>query len=383
MANTKNKNMMLKRVFLYTFILTFTVLVAAFASGASAYNCKPGDTVCENAKENMNANKNEAYTYTKKAQSVSEIIKQLDSEIAQLNASIAENEAKVAELNVEIEKTEKKLAENQSALAEMLINMHFNSDTEPITILAGSKSISDYAEKQAREEVAKQEISAASEKVKEAKIKLNTQRQEAEKAIQLSKENKKTVASKRSDQDALRSQYQQNADEASAVAKYWEKQVQALAWTPPSNTTGLGSRMWGAANTYPYRNNCPGDNVRYSAYGGAVCQCTSYASWKAKEKWGITNTWGGHARSYVNASGYYVPATGGTTYVDKNPAANSIAIQLGGEYGHVMWVESVNANGSINVTEYNVNWPSIGCYIGDFCSRTNVGSANTWFLHFD
>ena len=383
MGNTKNKKMILKRVFLYTFVLTFTVLVAGFASGVSAYNCKPGDTVCENAKSNMQANKNEAYAYTKKAETVGEIIKQLDSEISQLNASIAENEAKIAELNVEIQKTEKKLAENQAALAEMLINMHFNSDSEPITILAGSKSISDFAEKQAREDVAKQEIAAAGERVKETKAKLNSQREEAEKAIQLSKENKNLVASKRADQESLRSEYQQSANEASAVAKYWEKQVQALAWTPPSNTTGSGVRMWGANNTYPYRNNCPGDNVRYSAYGGAVCQCTSYASWKAKEKWGITNTWGGHARNYVNASGYYVPATGGRTYVDKNPAANTIAIQTGGAYGHVMWVESVNANGSINVTEYNVNWPSIGCNIGDFCSRSNVGSAGTWFLHFD
>ena len=45
--------MILKRVFLYTFVLTFTVLVAGFASGVSAYNCKPGDTVCENETEDV------------------------------------------------------------------------------------------------------------------------------------------------------------------------------------------------------------------------------------------------------------------------------------------------------------------------------------------
>ena len=290
---------------------------------------------------------------------------------------------KFDDLNQQIKETEKKLNDEQEALAELLVNMHFEGDAEPITILAGSKSISDYAEKQAREDVAKQEIAAASERVKQLKENLNTQKTEAEIALKSSEDKRALVVSKQSSQRELQEQYNKSADDASALASYWEEQVKALAWTPPSNSTGNGSRTWGANNSYPYRYNCPGDNVRYSAYGGAVCQCTSYASYKAYEKWGISNTWGGHAYNYVNAVGYTVPSTGVKTYVDKNPAANTIAIQLGGAYGHVMWVEGVNADGSINVTEYNVNWPSIGCYLGDFCSRNHVGSAGTYFLHFD
>lgn len=155
------------------------------------------------------------------------------------------------------------------------------------------------------------------------------------------------------------------------------------SWVPPSNTYSSGGRLNGAANTYPYRDKCPADNVKYSAYGGLVCQNTSYASWKAYEKWGITNTWGGNASNYVNARGYYVPSNGARTYVDRNPAPYTIAVQFGGAYGHVMWVESVNENDTVNVTEYNINWPSIGCSIGDFCSRQNVGTSNMWFVHFE
>ena len=377
--NTK----ILKKIFGYMFIFTFFGLVVITASQVDAYNCKAGDTECEAAKANMKANQNEAKEYTEKAESVGQVISQLNAEIKTLNDEIVANEAKIVELNAEIETNETKLAETQAALAEMLVNMHFNGDSEPITILAGSKTISDYAEKQAREDVAKQEISAASERIKEIKEDLTNKKADVEKALAVSEENRKLVASKKSSQESLKAEYDKSANEATALASYWEEQLKALAWTPPSNTVGYGSRNWGANNTYPYRYNCPQDNVRYSAYGGAVCQCTSYASYKAYEKWGISNTWGGHAYNYVNASGYYVPSTGARTYVDKNPAANTIAIQLGGAYGHVMWVESVNADGSINVTEYNVNWSSIGCYLGDFCSRNNVGSSGTWFLHFD
>ncbi|MDO4752744.1 MAG: CHAP domain-containing protein [Candidatus Saccharibacteria bacterium] len=378
----KNKNSY-KRIFGYSFIMTLVALLTIFTVKTSAYNCKPGDTECEAAKANMQQNQAAANEFSNKADSVAGVIDQLNSEIGSLNGEIAASENKIKELKVQITETEQKLSETQAALAEMLVNMHFSGDSEPITILAGSKSISDYAEKQAREDVAKQEITAASERVKTMREELQAKKDEAEQTLE-SLEGKRTlVASKRETQKSLMAEYEKNADEASALASYWEEQLKALAWTPPSNSVGNGSRSWGANNTYPYRYNCPQDNVRYSAYGGAVCQCTSYASYKAQERWGIVNTWGGHAYNYVNAVGYTVPSTGIRTYVDKNPAPNTIAIQLGGSYGHVMWVESVNANGSINVTEYNVNWPSIGCYLGDFCSRNNVGSAGTWFLHFD
>lgn len=374
-----------KKVKIYT-ILTI-VLVSVFGiminSTAEAYICRDGDTACEEAKKNMQDNQSAANAYTKKADSVGALIEQLNDEINDLNNAIAENEAKVAKLNKEIEKTEAKLEDEQEALAELLVNMHFDSDAEPIRILAGATSISDLAEKAARDEVVKQEIATASDKVKAAKEKLDQEKADVEAKLKENQSSRELLASKQADQKDLKEKYEKNADDASAVAAYWEKQFQALAWTPPSNTSGNGNRWAGTSNTYPYAGNCPQDNVQYSAYGGAVCQCTSYASWKAKEKWGITNTWGGNAYSYENGAGKYVPGSGIYSYVDSSPAPYTIAIWKSGQYGHVAWVESVNADGSINISEYNVNWPSIGCYIGDYCSRTGVGSAGVRFLHFN
>ncbi len=374
-----------KKVKIY--IIVALALVGIFGavinSNVEAYLCKPGDTKCEEAKKNMQDNQSAANSYTKKADSVGAIIEQLNGEIDELNNTIAENEAKVAKLNKEIEKTEAKLEDEQEALAELLVNMHFESDAEPIRILAGATSISDLAEKAARDEVVKQEIASASDKVKAAKEKLDQEKADVEAKLKENEASRSLLASKKADQKDLKEKYEKNADDASAVAAYWEKQVQALAWTPPSNTSGNGNRWAGTSNTYPYAGNCPQDNVQYSAYGGAVCQCTSYASWKAKEKWGITNTWGGNAYSYENGAGHYVPGSGIYSYVDSSPAPNTIAIWKSGPYGHVAWVESVNADGSINISEYNVNWPSIGCYIGDYCSRTGVGSAGVRFLHFN
>ena len=382
-----------KKIKIWTLILAVTTsflgLMINFT--ADAYICKKGDTECEEAKQKMQDNQKAAKNYADKADSVGEIIEQLSGEISDMNKIIASNEVRIKRLNREIKETEQKLEDEQSALTELLVNMHFESDAEPIRILAGATSISDLAEKAAREEVVKQEIATASEKVKEAKEKLNQEKAEVEATLKENEESRAVLAQKKSDQKELKEQYEKDADDAEAVAAYWEKQVKAMAWTPPSNTSGYGSRWTGAGNSYPYQNVCnsdyvyAGSNIKYP-YGGLICQCTDYASYKAKEAWGITNNWGGHAYAYGNGAGKKVPSNGATTYVDYSPAPKTIAIWPAtgtSPYGHVAWVESVNANGSINVSEYNVNWPSIGCYTKDFCSRNGVGSAGVKFLHFE
>lgn len=382
--------------------LGYSCLVAVFMALAGglvgttlptqAYTCKPGDTECEEAKAKMQENQSAAASYTNKANSVSEIIEQLNSEIASINNTIAENEAKVKKLNKEIEKTEERLDDELSALAELLVNTHFESDAEPIMIAAGSTSISDLAEKSARGEVAKQEIATASKKIKETRQQLNEQRDEVQTTLEANEQSRMALAAKKESQKELKSSYENSADEAAAVASYWEDKVAAMAWTPPANASGSGTRNPSARNSYPYSGVC-GPDFNYGLpgnwtfpYGGLICQCTDYASYKASERWGITNTWGGDAWAYIYAGGRYVPNSGKYTYVNSTPAPQTIAVwpaSYPGATGHVAWVESVNANGSINITEYNVNWPANGCYEKDFCARDGVGTAGVNFVHFE
>ncbi|MDO5480353.1 MAG: CHAP domain-containing protein [Candidatus Saccharibacteria bacterium] len=386
MVMLKDRNLILKRVFLYSFVFSFLVLAAVLAvkTSARSYTCMVGDAnyeACMNAKDEMNGYKAVATANANESKTVAEEINRIGQEINQINAEIAANEAKIVETNQKIAENEKKLNDHQVALAEMLIDMHFTPGTEPISLLAGSESISDYVEKQAREDAAQEEVIEISKEIKKLKEELEKEKQEAERRIQANQSAREEANQKRAKQNELKAEYDKNANDATVLASYWEDILEDLAWKP-AVTVGAGGKWAGRGNTYPYQNNCPRDNNRYTAYNGNVCQCTSYASWKAYEKWGVTAKMGGHARSYVNAE-VHVPTTGITTYVDNVPAPYTIAVQTGGAYGHVMWVESVNSNGTINVTEYNVSWASIGCYAGDFCSRQGVGTANTWFIHFE
>ena len=73
----------------------------------------------------------------------------------------------------------------------------------------------------------------------------------------------------------------------------------------------------------------------------------------------------------------YVSQLGFKFVVTTTPVANSIAVQTGGSStGHVAWVESVNANGTINITEYNNKYSSASGRWGDFGSRINVPASS-------
>ena len=62
--------------------------------------------------------------------------------------------------------------------------------------------------------------------------------------------------------------------------------------------------------------------------------------------------------------------------VDTNPEAYTVAVSTSGYWGHVMWVHSVNGNGTVNISEYN------GSYEFNYATRT-VSTAGLEFIHFN
>ena len=308
-------------------------------------------------------------------------VMELNSQIAAMQRQIADTVAQVDDLKDQIKKTEKKLAEEQDALAELLINMHFEGDAEPITILAGSSSISDLSERMARNEVVKEQITATAENIKEQKAKLEEDKAKVEQLLEQQKESKAQLESARAEQQALVVKYENDAAayEAQAKAALAEKRAAEEKYQREHPEIFAQGLVYGGANTYPWQANCPGDmDAYYTMYGGRyiggyVCECTSYAGWKAYEATGgtLAISWWGNAKSWAQS------ARNAGFRVDHNPSAGSIG-QSGnpGDYGtgHVFWVESVNADGSVNITEYN-NWWSTGkltgsYHVGDFGAQT-------------
>ena len=382
---------MLSRLKLKKTLLAMSVfaLFCGVVTPAFAINYCTSDE-CKKAQSRETELNKKATEATEVADTLEAKIAELNSEIAELEASIATNEAIAKDLTEQIEATEAKLNSDQEALAEMLIDMHFSGNSEPIRILASASSISDLAKKQAREEVVKQEIAAVSAEVKELKAELETQRETIKELIAEQSSKRAEASSKRAEQIALEEKYRNNADAYAADAEKARLEKEKLIADEIAKYNSGGTVVAFGTDTYPYAYRCPADNLKFAAYGGYGCQCTSYAGWKAYERWGVVVSGWGNAKYwgwYTGSDGRLYPRSSiaGHT-VNTTPAVNTVAVTSGGAYGHVMWVESVNSDGTINLTEYNnsgsvINYPK-GTK-GAFGSRMNVSTSGMRFIHFD
>ncbi len=344
--------------------------------------CQNSAACLEAVEKEREANKNAAKA-ADSANAYQVKVTELSSEIASKEAEIAGSEAEMKELKKQIKIKEAKLAEEQEALAKLLVNMHFESDAEPIRILAGATSISDLAEKAAREETAKEQISASAAAIKQTKEKLEEDKAEVETLIAEQKEARKTLMSKKSEQQALVEKYENDAEAYNEVAKAAQEAQRAAEKAEQEAHPELyrGSSYTGA-NTYPWQADCPDRQDAYGTtlngyyIGGLVCECVSYTGWKAYEIYGLVLAWG-------NAYNWDNRARSAGYEVNRTPAPNTIGQVDSGAYGHVFWVENVNGDGSINVTEYNNAYAtqlySGSFHYGDFGSRTIPASEVGWY----
>ena len=312
---------------------------------------------------------------------------ELSVEIASRESEIVQTEVEIKELKKQIYETEQKLEEEQEALAELLVNMHFESDSEPIRILAGASSISDLAEKAAREDVVKQQISASAAAVRNTKQQLENDKAEVETLLANQQTAKEALVTKRGEQQNLVEKYQNDAEAYTEVAKAAQEAQRAAEKAEQEAHPELyrGSAYSGA-NTYPWQDVCPDQQDYFGTVwdghyiGGYVCECVSYAGWKAYEWYGVVLAWG-------NAYNWDDRARSAGYTVNHTPAAGTIGQVDSGPYGHVFWVESVNSDGSINVTEYNNAYATqlySGVYqYGDFGSRKiGVGEVDRYnYIH--
>ena len=344
---------------------------------------------CRAAKKAENEAISKANEASKAANTLEGEVERLQQEIAMYEARIKTNEAEAEDLKIKIIETTKKLKLQQQALANMLVSMHFEGSSDAIMILAGSSSISDFAEKQSRADTAKNQVTLSAQTVKTIKQDLEKQKTEVERVIADQQIQRKAVEDKKIEQQELILKYRDNAAAfALEAASSREEKIRLINQEYNDHLSRMRTRGFGTmANGYNsyeafignYGFACPRDNIRGILDTYYTCQCTSYAAYKAVEYWGprIRVTGWGNAYSWASAAralGYRV---------DRTPSPHSIAQTTAGTWGHVMWVESVNANGTMNVSEYNNPYSSYSGKWGDFGYRVGVSPADYYFIHFD
>jgi surface antigen len=113
-----------------------------------------------------------------------------------------------------------------------------------------------------------------------------------------------------------------------------------------------------------------------SSRGYAYRNCTDYVAWKLQSAngfaaisgWGYGYQWGGRATA-AHYTVDMVPAPGAVAWYNSGAFGMS-------SYGHVAYMESVNADGTVNLSEYN------NPADGNYHTRTIVASQVSGYIHF-
>lgn len=339
---------------------------------------------CLNAKkeeaEKTKAAENAANTAAEHQNAVGRLNQEINTKEAQINVALN----KIASLRQEISDKIAALTEQKTALAEVLNDLNHDKNTDLILLIASSKNITDITEKQARESSIKNQIAAYAEKIEQTKQELEQEKQSQEIIEAGLKDEQAQIANLRNEQASLQTKYENDAAAYEADAEE-ARRIQAdeiaKAIAAASRAAGGHAVVSGGFDSYPYAGQCPGVNWRYTgyvetAYGGALCECTGYAGWKAHEYWGYSIPWAADAKGW----GYYATVYG--LRFDSNPAPHTIGVQYAGIWGHVVWIEHVNGDGTVDVSEYNNTYSSGGAP-ASYGYQTGVPASAYYYIHFD
>lgn len=295
-----------------------------------------------------------------------------------LQAQIDLTQAKIDRLNAEIEVNQQKLEKQQKVLSSTISDLSVESTTSPIELLAGSNSIGDFIDRQEYRNSVQDQIQNAITEVKALKTKLALQKTEAEKLLADQTAQRNDLAAKEAEQASLLAQTQGQEAAYQNMIGAKNSEISSLrAQQAAANSRFVSGGSYAAGNgpacggSYPGRwCNIPMDTV-VDDWGMYNRECVSYTAFRVAASGRHMPYWGG----YGNANQWDDNAQAAGIPVDYSPRAGDVAISNSGYYGHAMYVESVNANGTINISQYNASWT--GTY-----STNTINPSGLVFIHF-
>ncbi len=309
------------------------------------------------------------------ARTLQSTVDNLANQAKVIQAQIDISQAKYDQLIAQIADTEKQIADNKDALGVTLADLYVDDNVTPVEIIFSSKNISEYMDKQEYRSSIRNELTATITRIKELKAQLETQKAETEVVLTDQKNQRAALDAKKAEQQKIlddtkgqEAAFQDLVRTSDAEIASLRSQQIAANLARANNYGGDFTSLPGDGTRGGYPINWMSDAAMYYCmsddWGMCQRQCVSYAAFKVAQSYGNMPYWGGIGNANQwddNARNWGIPI--GTT-----PKPGSVGVMDSGYYGHVAWVESVNANGTINISHFNINWN------GDYAEWYNVNS---------
>jgi len=301
------------------------------------------------------------------AASYEEAIARLRAEISAIEGMIRDNERKQAEIQNQIDQLQTELERQRAVLGENIKAMYVGGEMSTIEMLATSKDLSEFVDKEAYRSAVQRQIQETMLKIAELQNELGDKQAQVETLLREQRAQRATLDANRAEQARLLAMNQAQQDEYSSRLKANNKKIadlraqqaieNARLFGGGGGQLGGGGYPWGYAKClhtgqvggycYNYDWSVNGSIWNWSTGGYGFRNCTDWVSWRIRSQ-------GGHVPSGLgNAKTWDDRAPGYGFSVSTTPQAGDAAVSNSGNYGHVMYVETVQGNGSILVSDYN------------------------------
>lgn len=362
-------------------LVTLTVLVGVLVP-LSQMHSVAADTYDDRIRAieaEVSSYQQEAARLANEAASLQQAVDSLTAQKNTIQAQVDLSQAKYDKLIADIAANEKKLSDTQAVLTTTISDMAAEGQTSPIEVLAGSSSVGDFVTRQEYRDSVQAQVQTSIEQIMTIKQQLAQQKIDVERVLADQKAQRDQLAAKEAEQAALLAQTQ--GQEAAYQSLIGQKQSdisglraeQAAANAAASsrysvaNLTSGGSGCGGYPAVWCYA----GQDTLVDNWGMYNRECVSYTAWKVAASGRYMPYWGGrgNANEWPSSARADGIATGST------PQVGSVAIMYVGYYGHAMYVERINSNGTIHVSQFN--WGVRGEY-----SEMDISPNGLTFIYF-
>ncbi|SRR5581483_10486777 len=322
------------------------------------------------------------------ASSYQQQIDLLDSQIASLQSQINDNQAKQSQLQADIQAKQAELDRQKVALGEDLKAMYVSGQMSTMEMLATSKNLSDYVDAATYSNAVQNKIQDTLTQITALKNQLMEQQAQVQALLVTLNSQQKDLSGKQAQQSQLLAMNQDQQASYNAQINSNQSQIAALQQKIiAANLPKGGNVYYGSAcdsshgDTYPSPLCNSGQDSIVDQWGLYNRECVSYVAWKEYSNGKYVPYGLGNAGDW--------PSNVPSSWIDPSPREGDAAVRPaipgygfweGGQWvadvGHVMYIEHVNSDGTLAISQYNASLNGTYSYV------PNRSASGLEFIHF-
>ena len=287
------------------------------------------------------------------ASSYQDAVDRLSAQINSIRQAILDYQHQSDDIQKQIDADQIELDHQKMVLGENIKTMYLEGQISTLEILASSKDLSEFVDKQQYRNSVQTKIRTTVAKITDLKQQLQIKQRDIQNLIKDQQVQQAQLDASLSQQSDLLNLTASQKAAKDAEIKSNNNQISTLRAAQLAANHRLGGTVEAGDpghGGYPAYWDAAMQDSLLDNWGMLNRECVSYTAWKVYEAYGSGSMpyWGGvgNANQWpADARAYNIP-TGST------PKPGSVAISMGGAYGHAMWVEGVSGH-YIRVSQYN------------------------------